>query len=103
MVVDQSAYVGSAHGALDALDVASGAINCRTTLCCLTTSSAVADGEPLYVGGTDGILSCLNQADGTVHWRFGAAGPIVVKPLVTADHVVFGSSGGKNYAVHRGT
>jgi outer membrane protein assembly factor BamB len=67
------------------------------------TSTAAADGQQLYVGGTDGHLYCLNRADGAVLWRFKAGGPIAARPLITAEHVIFGCFDGKIYAVYRST
>jgi outer membrane protein assembly factor BamB len=55
----------------------------------------------IYVGGNDSAFYCLDRHDGSVLWRFGAGAAIVTKPLVTNDHVVFGSLDGNVYAVHR--
>ena len=97
---DDTIYIGSADGTMSAITVG-GTIAWKVELCRQITATATIDGDRLYVAGTNGTLYCLDRANGTVRWQYAAGGPIVVKPLVTAEHVVFGSMDGKVYALYR--
>jgi eukaryotic-like serine/threonine-protein kinase len=103
LIVDQTVYIGSCDGRLYALSSDSGTVSWKTNLCRQITASATHDGEVLYVGGTDSVFYCLTRDDGTVRWSFSAEGPIVNRPLITADHVIFGSMDGRLYALNRQT
>ena len=63
----------------------------------------MVDGELLYVGGNDSVFYCLAREDGSVTWTFTAGDAIVTRPLVTGDHIIFGSLDGGIYALNRST
>ena len=53
----------------------------------------------VYAGDRGKRMHCLNAADGTEKWAFRAKGRIDSSPVVTGEHVVFGSDDGNVYAV----
>lgn len=95
-------YVGSADGHMYALKSDTGAIIWKARLCRQITSTATIDqGDRLYVGGNDAVFYCVSAADGSTKWTFGTGGPIVANPLLTGDHVIFGSLDGVLYALNK--
>jgi outer membrane protein assembly factor BamB len=52
------------------------------------------------VGGNDAVFYCLNRSDGSTAWTFGTGGPVISSPLVTEDHLIFGSLDGFVYALN---
>jgi eukaryotic-like serine/threonine-protein kinase len=63
--------------------------------------SAAHAGGSIYLGSYDGNLYALDDADGSVRWRFKSQRGIVTRPAVFAEMVVFGSEDRNVYAVSR--
>jgi outer membrane protein assembly factor BamB len=78
-------------------------VSWKVKVCKQIVSTAAVDGELLYVGGNDSIFYCLAREDGAVKWTFTAGGAIVARPLVSSDHIIFGSFDGTIYALNRST
>jgi outer membrane protein assembly factor BamB len=62
-------------------------------------SSALVDGERLFVGCGAGHLHALELATGHEIWRFVAADAIRSTPAISGGRVVFGSFDGRVYAL----
>ena len=55
----------------------------------------------LYVGDSDGVLTCYNQADGNVVWTFRAQGKIRCTPAITDNgNICFGDGSGYFYILN---
>ena len=78
-----------------------GEIVWRTPVCRQITSTAAIDGPVIYVGGNDATMTCVDRESGEVSWRFATGGAVVAKPLVTHDHIIFGSLDGSVRALNR--
>jgi len=63
--------------------------------------SAAFSGGSIYLGSYDGYLYALDDADGSVRWRFKSQRGIVTRPAVFAEMVIFGSEDKTVYAVSR--
>ena len=103
VIVDGSVYVASADGHMYAPALGSGAVNWKVKFCKQVTCTAAVDGELLYVGGNDSVFYGLAREDGSVKWTFTAGGAVVTRPLVTGDHIIFGSLDRGIYAPIRST
>ncbi len=57
-------------------------------------SSAVIDGERVYVGCDDGRLLALDRTDGTLVWAFASDAAIEAPPLLAAGMVFVGNTAG---------
>ncbi len=64
----------------------------------LTAPPAVADNR-LFMGGKDGILICLNTADGLPFWEFDAGSEILSTPSIQGERVYFGTGSGSVFAL----
>jgi eukaryotic-like serine/threonine-protein kinase len=64
----------------------------------LTAPPAVADNR-LFMGGKDGILNCLNTADGLPFWEFDAGSEILATPSIQGERVYFGTGAGDVFAL----
>ncbi len=62
-------------------------------------SPAVTKDGFVYAGDRGKRMHCLSAADGTEKWSFRTKGRIDSSPVVSGDHVVFGSDDGSVYAV----
>jgi eukaryotic-like serine/threonine-protein kinase len=63
--------------------------------------SASAASGSIYIGSYDGNLYALDEADGSIRWKFKCLKGIVSRPAVSAEMVVFGSEDKLVYAVSR--
>lgn len=62
-------------------------------------SPAIMPDGTVFAGDRGKRLHCLAAADGTEKWAFRTKGRVDSSPVVTGDHVVFGSDDGSVYAV----
>ena len=62
-------------------------------------STAAIIGDACYVGGDDGHLYALNLKDGTLRWKFKAAGSIKSSPTFLAGTLYFGDETGIMHAI----
>lgn len=101
VVAEGVADSGSADGHLYAIAAETGETVWKSQICRQITSTVSIDGDDIFLGGNDAALHCLDRRDGSVRWRFGVGGAIVAKPLLTPDHIIFGSLDGSVYALSR--
>lgn len=60
-------------------------------------------GSRVYIGGTDGVLRCINRNNGTEMWRHATGGPIHATPTVSDGRVYVGSADGYAYCIEAHT
>lgn len=87
-VVQDTLYVGSAHGEFYALRAATGQVRWHKILGSVASAPLVL-GPLLYVGTNDGFLVALDSNTGEEKWRYQGRGPIEQTPVATGDLVVF--------------
>jgi outer membrane protein assembly factor BamB len=99
-VRDGVVYVGSAAGALHALDLETGKERWRyTTDGKVRSTPAVAAGT-VYFGSWDGHVYAVDAMDGDLAWRFDSGGVIQGAPAVGAGMVFVGSRSATVFALH---
>jgi len=64
----------------------------------LQTQSVVAGGS-VFAAGEDGIVRCLDAADGDEKWGFATGGPVLASPTVWEGRVLVGSGDGYVYCL----
>ena len=84
-------FVGSSDGGLYAIDARSGATLWRFQSAGMVQSEVLYDAtrDLVFAGSNDGALYALRAADGLLQWRFATGGPIVRKPNISGDRVLF--------------
>ncbi|MBK7875327.1 MAG: PQQ-binding-like beta-propeller repeat protein [Planctomycetes bacterium] len=86
-------YVGSADGALHAVDAATGAQVWRAPAKGKVRASAAVCGDRIVFGTLDGELACVERASGRDVWRKDAAGGVTSAPTLLGGRLVVGTRG----------
>lgn len=101
-IADALVLVGEFLGGrrFTALDARSGEPVWTQSLGGVWASPEHADGS-IYVGTTDGKMSCLDAKTGRSRWSFQTGSDIYTAPALDAENVYFGSWDGHYYALNR--
>jgi len=92
-------YVGSANGALYAIDHETGQERWRFETDGKVRSTPAVDGRNVYFGSWDGHVYAVNAADGDLVWRFDTGGIVQGSPAVGAGTVFVGSRSAAVFAL----
>jgi len=92
-------YVGSADGALYAIDRETGKVRWRFETDGAIRSTPVVDGGNVYFGSWDGHVYAVEARDGTEVWRFDTGGIVQGSPAIGAGKVFVGSRSAAVYAL----
>ncbi|RYZ54788.1 MAG: metallophosphoesterase, partial [Chitinophagaceae bacterium] len=93
--------VGSADSSVYCLDP-KGKLVWKTATGASVLGSPLIEGDVVYIGGSDHSFRALDLATGKERWAFsGLAGPVVSKPVVYKNAVVFGAWDRNLYAVNK--
>jgi outer membrane protein assembly factor BamB len=65
-------------------------------------SSPVLVGDLLYMSAENGVLTCIQAADGEVVWQERVGGSFTASPIATADRIYFFNEDGEGFVVAAG-
>lgn len=87
-------YIGSADGALYALDMQSGKMNWFLKTDGPIMASCLVAGDKILVPATDGHLYCANSATGAINWKANVGAPIMATPALAEELVLVSTTDG---------
>jgi outer membrane protein assembly factor BamB len=73
----------------------------RRQLPAAVKAGPIVAGDLLIVASTDGLVTAFDKQDGSERWSYATGGEILGTPAWSAGTLVFGSGGGKVYALDR--
>lgn len=84
-------FVGSSDGGIYGIDARSGATRWRFQTAGMVQSEVLHEPtrDIVFSGANDGAMYALRGVDGALLWRFATGGPIVRKPAISGDRVLF--------------
>lgn len=98
-------FVGSSDAGIYAVDARSGSPLWRFQTAAMVQSEVLYDAphELVLAGANDGALYAVSAATGALRWRFQTSGPIVRRPLVSGDRVLFTNEADQIFCVELAT
>jgi len=98
-------FVGSSDSGLYAVDARSGAVRWRFQAAGMVQSEVLYEAarDLVFAGDADGALYALHAADGALAWRFQTGGPVVRRPVVSGDRVLFTNEADQAFCVEIAT
>ncbi len=91
LVVGDTIYLGTASGAMVALEAASGEIRWRFEAGDSITGNAAVSGGVLCFGSCDGFVYALDAATGGLRWKFDSGAPVPSSPVIHDGLAIVGS------------
>lgn len=84
-------FVGTSDSGIYAVNARSGATFWRFQAAGMVQGEVLFDAphDLVFAGANDGALYALNAADGSLRWRFQTGGPVLRRPVVAGDRVLF--------------
>jgi outer membrane protein assembly factor BamB len=99
VIHEGTVYIGSADGALYAIDPATGQERWCFETEGMVRSSPVVDAGSVYFGSRDGHVYAVDAYSGTLEWRFDTGGIVQGSPAVGAGKVFVGSRSAAVFAL----
>lgn len=90
------AIVASDAGILYALDITSGTPRWSQSFFSSVgiCSPAISSNGLVYIGASNGLLSCFNETNGALIWNRPMASPVLSSPAISDGHLYIGSADG---------
>ena len=93
VLADNVIYIGSADGAMHAVNATTGGRIWRFVTKGKIRADALVDGDRVYFGSEDNAVYALNRASGEQVWRRETRGPVTSTPALIDGKVIVGNRG----------
>jgi len=100
-IFKNSVILGSGDDYIYCLDSENGNLNWKVKTGASVLGSPIINNGVVYIGGSDGQFRAINAQNGKEIWSFkGINGPVVSKPLIYRDKLIFGAWDKNLYALN---